>query len=71
MSVAAGEALGAIALMDALSEILLGLTHLVVFSDSSASVQLINSGYSGSPQMDNIMRWFVQRKPSSYRKGTV
>lgn len=38
ISMAAGEAFGAIALMDSLCEYLPDLTHLVVFSDSSVTV---------------------------------
>lgn len=59
-----GEAFRVIALTGAFSEVLLWLTHLVIFSDSSASGQLINSGNSGSPQMNYLMSWFVQRRPS-------
>lgn len=64
LSMAAGEAFGAIAQMDSLCDALPGLSHIVVFSDSSASVQLLNSDNSASPQMDYLMRWFVKRRPS-------
>lgn len=66
MSMAAGEAFGVIALMDALCEALSRLTHLVIFSDSTATVQLINSGNSPSPQMDFILQWFTRRRPSLF-----
>ena len=66
VSMAAGEAFGAIAMMDAMCDSLSGLSHLVIFSDSTATVQLINSNNSSSPQMDYIFRWFVERRPTLF-----
>lgn len=66
ISMAAGEAFGAIALMDAMCDSLPDLSHMVIFSDSMATVQLINSNNSSSPQMDFIFRWFVERRPSLF-----
>ena len=69
VSMAAGEAFGAIVLMDSLCEYLPDLTHVVVFSDSSATVRLLNSSNSSSPQMDFLMRWFIRRRPSVLTLG--
>lgn len=61
VSIAAGEAYGAIVLMDTMCDSLRGLSHVVVFSDSTATVQLVNSSNNSSPQMDYSFRWLVER----------
>lgn len=64
ISMAAGEAFGVIAFMHALCDMLSGSTDLIMFSYSSATVQMLNSGNSSSPQMDFILQWFTRRRPN-------
>lgn len=63
LSMPAGEGIGAVALADAIATRLPGLTHLVVFSDSSPVVAAINSNNSDSPQLNYIIRWLLERWP--------
>jgi len=61
MSMAAGEGYGAVVMADAVLTELETATHMVVFTDSSATEAAINSGNSPSPQMNFLVRWLVER----------
>ena len=61
LSMAAGEGYGAVVLADAVLTELVTATHMVVFTDSSATEAAINSGNSPSPQMNYLVRWLVER----------
>ena len=62
-SMPAGEGIGAVVFADLLGRELPGLSHLVIFSDSTAVVAAINSGSSSSPQLNFIVRWMFDRNP--------
>jgi hypothetical protein len=64
LSMPAGEALGAVALADALADCLPGLTHLVVYTDSIATRSAIQTCNSDSPQLNYIIRWLLDRRPT-------
>ena len=64
MSMVAGEAYGAVVLADAVLADLQSATHMVIFTDSSATEVAINTGNSPSPQLNFLIRWLVQRWPS-------
>ena len=59
----AGEGLGAVIFADQLASVLEGLTHLVLFSDSSAVVAALNSNSSPSPQLNMLVQWLFERHP--------
>ena len=63
LSMPAGEAIGVVILVDAMARALSGLSHLVVLSDSRATVAAVNTGNSPSPQMDFLVRWLASRHP--------
>ena len=48
-------------LADAVLTELVTATHMVVFTDSSATEAATNSGNSPSPQMNYLVRWLVER----------
>ena len=62
-SMPAGEGLGAVIFADLLASALPGLTHLVLFSDSTAVVAALNSNSSPSPQLNMLVRWLFERHP--------
>lgn len=64
LSMPAGEGLGAVIFADALIEALPGVTHLTIFTDSSAVQAAIQSAGSGSPQLNFIVSWLFERHPS-------
>ena len=64
MSMVAGEAYGAVVLADAVLADLQSATHMVIFTDSSATEVAINTGNSPSPQLNFLIRWLVQRWPA-------
>ena len=64
LSMPAGELVGAVAFADALAEALPGLAHLVVFTDSDAARATIRAGNSGSPQLNAIIQWLLERRPA-------
>ena len=64
LSMAAGELFGVAAMAVALAGVLPGLTHLVCFTDSSATEGAINSGNSPSLQMNAVVQWLFSRLPS-------
>ena len=63
LSMPAGESIGAVVFADYLAETLVGLTHLVIFSDCVALVAAIQSSSSESPQLNFIVNWLFQRHP--------
>ena len=63
LSMVAGEAYGAVVLADAVLTELGDATHMVVFTDSSATEVAINTGNSPSPQLNLLVRWLVERWP--------
>ena len=63
LSMPAGEALGAVAFADALAECLPGLTHLVMYGDSTPVQYGLQSGNSDSTQLNYILRWLLERRP--------
>ena len=65
LSMPAGEAIGAVVFADALLEALPGVTHLTIFTDSSATAVGIQTSSSPSPQMNVLMDWLMQRNPST------
>ena len=63
LSMPAGEAYGAVIAADAMLAALPGATHMVIFTDSEATEAAINSGNSGSPQMNGMIQWLFERWP--------
>ena len=63
-SMPAGEGLGAVIFADQLAEVMPELTHMVIFTDSSAVAAAIQSNGSPSPQMNFIVRWLFDRHPT-------
>ena len=63
LSMPAGEGLGAVIFADILATALPGLTHLVIFTDSSAVAVAIQANGSPSPQMNLLVRWLFERHP--------
>ena len=61
LSMPAGEGLGVVLMADALIEYLGDVSHLTIFSDSDPVVASINSANSGSPQLNFIVRWLLER----------
>ena len=64
LSMPAGEGIGAVVFADVMARVLPGLTHLYIFTDSTAVVAAINSNNSESPQMNMIVRWLFDRQPN-------
>lgn len=64
LSMPAGEGIGAVVLADVLAELLPGLSHLIIFTDSTPVVAAMQSGNSDSPQLNFIARWLFQRRPN-------
>ena len=62
-SMPAGEGLGAVIFADLLATALMGLTHLVLFTDSSAVAAALNSNSSPSPQINHLVKWLFERHP--------
>ena len=60
----AGETYGAVVLADALLTDLQTASHMIIFTDSSATEVAINTGNSPSPQLNFLIRWLVQRWPA-------
>ena len=63
ISMPAGEAVGVVAFADAVARRLRGLTHVVIFTDSSPVVAAINSNNSGSLQLNALIRWLFDEHP--------
>ena len=63
-SMPAGEGLGAVIFADLLALAIPSMTHLVLFSDSSAVVAALNSNSSPSPQLNMLVQWLFERHPS-------
>jgi len=62
-SMPAGEAFGAVTLLDAVARRLCGVTHIQAFTDSDATARALTTGNSGSPQLDYLVRWLFARHP--------
>ena len=63
LSMPAGEGFGSVAFIDAVVRTLEGVTHLYIYTDCLAFQCAINSEASGSPQMDALVRWLLDRHP--------
>jgi hypothetical protein len=63
LSMPAGEGIGAVAFADSLLTAVPSITHLTIFTDSSAVQQAFQSSSSGSPQLNFIVSWLFQRHP--------
>ena len=63
LSMVAGEAYGAVVLADAVLMELQSATHMVIFTDSSATEIAVNTGNSPSPQLNFLVRWLIERWP--------
>ena len=61
ISMAAGELLGNVAMAVGLVDSLPRVTHVVCFTDSSASAGALNSGNSSSLQVNVLVQWLFQR----------
>ena len=57
LSMAAGELFGLAIMAEALYASLGGMTHIIMFSDSSATVGAVQTACSPSPQMNHILQW--------------
>ena len=62
-SMPAGEAYGAVMLLDAVAHRLRGVSHIQAFTDSDATARALTTGSSGSPQLDFLVRWLFARHP--------
>ena len=62
-SMPAGECFGAVVFADALARTLVGLTHMVVFTDSVATARAFTTGSSGAPQLNFLVQWLHERHP--------
>ena len=63
LSMPAGEGFGVVAVLDALIGSLEGVSHVYVFTDCIAARAAINSEASGSPQINELIRWLLARHP--------
>ena len=63
LSMPAGEGIGAVVFADAIAAILPGISHLIIFTDSSPVVAALQSGNSNSPQLNAIVQWLFRRRP--------
>jgi hypothetical protein len=63
LSMPAGEGIGVVVLADAVVRELCNVSHLVVFSDSAPVVAALNSDNSGSPQLNFIVKWLLDKHP--------
>ena len=63
ISMPAGEGIGAVSFAAALAAALEGLRFLLIFSDSTAVVQAVQSNNSDSPQLNAVTRWLFERCP--------
>ena len=61
LSMLAGEGIGAVVFTDEMATLLPNLTHLYVFTDSTAVEAAINSASSPSPQMNVVVSWLFDR----------
>ena len=57
MSMPAGEAYGAVVLIDAVVSRLRGVTHVVCFTDSDATAKGLTAAGSGAPQLNLLLAW--------------
>lgn len=69
MSMPAGEAYGAVMLIDAILSHLEGASHMTCFTDSDATAKALTSSNSGAPQLNLLMRWLVERHPHTQFLG--
>ena len=63
LSMPAAEAAGLIAVVLAAAQRLGGVTHAYAFTDSAASKAAVNSGASGSPQLNHLLRFLFGEAP--------
>jgi len=64
ISMPAGETFGAIVTIDAAIARLDSVTHVTLLTDCSATAIALNSGSSGSEQMNALVKWLFSRHPS-------
>ena len=62
-SMPAGECYGAVVFADALLRELPGVTHLICYTDSDATARAFTTAGSGSPQLNLMLQWLMQRHP--------
>ena len=62
-SMPAGEGYGVVGFIDALLGALEGVSHVYVFTDCDAFRAALNGEASGSPQLNELVRWLVERHP--------
>ena len=62
-SMPAGECFGAVIFADTLLQTTPGVTHMVVFTDSVATVQALTTGSSSAPQINYLVQWLQTRHP--------
>ena len=62
-SMPAGEGYGVVGFIDALIGALEGVSHVYVFTDCDAFKAAINGEASGSPQLNELVKWLVERHP--------
>ena len=63
ISMPGGEGFGVVAVLDALLGELEGASHVYVFTDCDAVKAAINGEASGSPQLNELVRWLLARYP--------
>ena len=61
LSMALGELFGLAVMAEALHATLAEVSHLIMFSDSSAAVGAIQSACSPSPQMNHVLQWLFDK----------
>ncbi|KAL3895180.1 MAG: hypothetical protein SGPRY_013583 [Prymnesium sp.] len=69
MSMPAGEAYGAVMLLDAVLHHLGGVSHMKCYTDSDATAKALTSSNSGAPQLNTLVRWLVDRHPHTQFLG--
>ena len=63
LSMAAGEMFTLVATTASMVHHVAGITHVIGLTDSSATASAINSGSSGSPQMQALLLWLYEMCP--------
>ena len=63
ISMPAGETFGAVVVIDAVLFCLPNVSHVTLLTDCSATAISLNSGGSGSEQMNSLIKWMFNRHP--------
>lgn len=61
VSMPAGEALGAVVLLDAVLERAVEVRYMFCFTDSDATAKAITAAGSGAPQLNWLMQWLMRK----------